>query len=117
MKTNRRFLQLLLGLSLAACAPTGSFFAHGYYWEADPSRPSCPPDIPWNKMSFGYVQRECPTGDATRYTMSCAPAGGCYIISIHSEAEAKALDTYGISEYEHEVEWHLRKKLRHPLLP
>lgn len=111
MKTSL-YRQVLLGLSLAACATDDSFVAYGYKWVPDPTRPDCP-SVQWEKVDTSVVQWFCPARPGN-VTVSCALAGSCTVLSIFTEAEAKNVDAYGISNYAHEVEWHIHKKLAHP---
>lgn len=113
----RYYLLFITALSLGSCAPAGSFMAHGYYWEPDPTRPDCP-KVSWTQVPYNTLQTICPPGISfpgeNRYTISCALSYSCQVISLYDEATAKTIDAYGISNYDHEVEWHIHKKLRHP---
>lgn len=99
-------LSLFAAAGCAAFTKPGEFFAHGHYWKQGAAA-SCD-RIQWVVMK--PEQRSC--GKGTSATTSCAV--GCYVFSPYSEEQAKRIDLWGISLYQHEVEWHIKKGLVHP---
>jgi hypothetical protein len=74
------------------------------------------PDCP--KVTWVQVARDATPGLCIGRDGAAAPGTscvlGCVVVSPYSEQQAKALDVWGISLYAHEVDWHIRRKLRHP---
>ena len=102
---------LLASLVLAAgCTVLNT--EHGYAWEADPTAPDCPQYV-WKQVAAERVPGLC--GDTTRAaSVNTSCALGCIVISRFSEEQARHIDLWGQSLRDHEVEYHNRKKLRHP---
>jgi hypothetical protein len=104
-------------LLLQSCLTTSDqFFAYGFWWEPDPTRPDCPEVTWWHVLDIEWF---CGKTDAGLQLLGCAPIGGCVVYSIYSEEEAHTamLAERGQSHFDHEVEMHIKRKLVHPSSP
>lgn len=109
----RRFAQGLAALALASCAGPGQFYAHGYLWEPTGETFKCY-SVLWTKADWYTMRQYCGPEHLNQHIDACAYPKWCEVFSYYSEEEAKQINRWGISLYEHEVIWHINRHLRHP---
>lgn len=111
--TNRRILLVaLVAVSLVAvlsgCAGEP---IHGYLWAFDPTLPVCT-TVLWRQIRPEQAPGLCmERGHAATRATSCAV--GCMVLSPYSEQQAKQLDSWGESVYDHEMR-HALQRMVHP---
>lgn len=101
---------LCLSLFLSSCSGIESFYAYGYYWEPNPYQIDCD-QVTWIPRS----QKEVTTLCGDERAIGCVYYD-CMVVSVYTEEDAKTAfkAERGQSHYDHEVEMHIRRKLRHP---
>lgn len=100
---------LAAGGFLTGCAThPGEFSAGGHQW-VPTDRKKCT-SYTWHVRTVDEMRRACSVPNAR----GCAFSDGCYVLSLVSEAEARKIDLWGMSLFEHEVEMHLYRGLAHP---
>jgi hypothetical protein len=83
----------------------------GYLWQYDAAQPVCK-DATWHQVAPNQIPGFCSSrGRAASYGTSCAL--GCVVISQYSEAQAKHIDLWGDTLYDHERRHVLDRKV-HP---
>jgi hypothetical protein len=98
-------------ISLPDLASTAERIA-GYLWELDEEAPYCQRVI-WRQVSADRLPGLCSgKGKAAEGLAACAM--NCLVLSKYSEEEAKRIDSYGESLYDHEAR-HVLKRRRHPV--
>lgn len=110
----RAFLVTLVLGTAYLCFGCAGFPAGGYRW-VESDRPKCTGQVTW-KQVYGGRERGLCAGkdfDQARAGTSCV-IGACLVISPYSEEQAKRIDLWGMSLWEHEVEMHARRGLVHP---
>lgn len=104
----KRAVAALLFLVACEAQTPGTFFAFGYYWEPDPNAEYCPAYYEWIQKPATEVLTICGANK-----VGCRLDYTCQIVSKYSEQQAKAVQGFGQSHWDHEM-MHLRKQLRHP---
>ena len=83
---------------------------HGYRWVKDDRMPRCEVMV-WHTIpveQLSTLQQSCPR---TASPIACAV--GCVVFSYYSESQARLVDQWGESLYDHEAR-HVLQRMKHP---